>query len=90
MLMCSGGVTQSYQVLKMVFGFASVVDGCGGTLNTQGAYHAALQRLEESATAIGAHGVLFIGFQNRVASAQGCTGPKQAFEVFAWGTAVTF
>ena len=74
----------------MVFGFASAGEGCGGSINAEGVYMAARKRLEESAQTIGAQGVLFIGFQNRVAAAAGCAGPKQAFEVFAWGTAVTF
>lgn len=90
MLMSSGGIPGQYQVVQMVFGFASATEGCNGVINSQAVYQMATQRLVESATAAGASGVLFVGFQNRVAVSRGCSGPKQAFEVFAWGTAVRF
>lgn len=51
-------------------------------------YKAALQRLIESAKAKRANGLIFVSFQNRVASQAGCGSARQVFEVFAWGTAI--
>lgn len=90
MIISSGGVCEQYQVLGLVVGFASVSEGCSSGVNVEGTYQTALRRLTESATAQGADGLIFVNFQNRVAVKPGCTGPSQAFEVFAWGTAVKF
>jgi uncharacterized protein YbjQ (UPF0145 family) len=88
MLVSSGGVSHQFEVLGLVVGFASRTEGCGGNLDVERVYHLALKRLIESAKAMGAVGLLFVNFQNHFAVARGCTGPRQAFEVFAWGTAV--
>lgn len=88
MLVSSGDANRPFVALGLVVGFASESEGCSGGINVEGVYEAALKRLTESATARGATGLLFVNFQNRMATAAGCTGPKQAFEVFAWGTAV--
>jgi len=90
MIISSGGVCQQYQVLGLVVGFASVSEGCGGGIKVEDTYQVALKRLTESAVAKGADGLIFVNFQNRVAVKAGCTGTSQAFEVFAWGTAVKF
>jgi hypothetical protein len=84
----SGGISQPYQVIGIVIGFASTTDSCGSGVKVESTYQAALDRLVESAVGKGANGLLFVSFQNRTAVAQGCAGPSQAFEVFAWGTAV--
>lgn len=84
----SGGISQPYQVLGIVIGFASTTDSCGSGVRVESTYQAALDRLVDSAVGKGANGLLFVSFQNRTAVAQGCAGPSQAFEVFAWGTAV--
>lgn len=88
MIISSGAVCEQYQVLGLVVGFASVSEGCSGGIKVEDTYQMALKRLTESATAKGADGVIFVNFQNRVAVNAGCTGTAQAFEVFAWGTAV--
>jgi hypothetical protein len=88
MKISSGGVSQPFRVIGIVIGFASTTESCGSGLKVEATYKAALDRLVESATAKGANGLLFVNFQNRAAVAQGCAGPTQAFEVFAWGTAV--
>jgi len=74
----------------MVIGFASATEGCSGTIDVVGTYKLALNRLADSAQAKGATGLLFVNFQNRFAAARNCGSNKQAFEVFAWGTAVTW
>jgi uncharacterized protein YbjQ (UPF0145 family) len=89
MVISSGGVTGKYRVLGLVVGFASVAEGCTGGIEIEGVYRASLRRLVESAEAMGANGLLFVNFQNRVASTVGCNNQgKQVFEVFSWGTAV--
>lgn len=90
MIISSGAVCQQYQVLGLVVGFASVSEGCSGGIKVEDTYQMALKRLTESATAKGADGLIFVNFQNRVAVKAGCIGTAQAFEVFAWGTAVKF
>ncbi len=90
MIVSSGGVCHKYQVLGLVVGFASKTEGCGTGTPVEEVYHLALKRLKEAAIQKGASGLLFVNFQNRVAVSNGCTGPKQAFEVFAWGTAVSW
>lgn len=87
-LVSSGDANRPFKVIGLVIGFASISEGCQGKIDVEGVYETALKRLTESAKGQGANGLLFVNFQNRVASAQGCSGPKQAFEVFAWGTAV--
>lgn len=88
MKISSGGISRPYSVIGIVVGFASTTESCGSSIKVESTYQAALDRLVESASAKGANGLLFVNFQNRAAVAQGCTGPRQAFEVFAWGTAV--
>lgn len=88
MIVSSGAVCQQYEVLGLVVGFASASEGCSGGIKVEDTYQMALKRLTESATAKGANGLIFVNFQNRVAINTGCIGPTQAFEVFAWGTAV--
>ena len=88
MLVSSGDANRPFSVLDMVFGFASSNGGCQAKSSTEDVYEKALDRLIESAVEMEADGVLFVGFQNRVATAAGCFGPQQVFEVFAWGTAV--
>ncbi|MBO9998841.1 MAG: heavy metal-binding domain-containing protein [Cyanobacteria bacterium SID2] len=88
MIVSSGGIDQNYRVLGLVVGFASDTEGCSGGIAVENTYQSALKRLMESASAQGANGLLYVNFQNRFAATGGCSGPKQAFEVFAWGTAV--
>ena len=88
MVMSSGAIGEPYRTLGMVIGFASATEGCGGGINGEQVYQTAMKRLQESATAMSANAVIFVSFQNRAASKQGCGGPSQVFEVFAWGTAV--
>ena len=86
----SGGACQSYNVIGLVIGFASQTEGCGGGAPIESTYYLALKRLSEAARAKGASGLLFVNFQNRVAVAKNCGSYQQAFEVFAYGTAVNF
>jgi hypothetical protein len=72
----------------LVVGFASQSEGCSGSIQIEKTYRAALQRLIDSAAAMHANGLIYVNFQNRVASQAGCNNTKQVFEVFAWGTAV--
>ncbi len=88
MLVSSGDAGRPFKVLDLVVGFASKTEGCQGTIKVESVYRKALERLEEGASALDADGLLFVSFQSRVASAQGCGTAKQVFEVFAWGTAV--
>lgn len=89
-IVSSGAICADYTVLGMVIGFASKSEGCGGDIPVESVYTAALQRLTESARARYANGLIYVNFQNRVASTAGCGNAKQVFEVFAWGTAVRF
>ncbi len=86
----SGGICRPYSVIGLVIGFASQTEGCGGGAPVERTYYLALKRLSEAARAKGASGLLFVNFQNRVAVAKNCGSYQQAFEVFAYGTAVNF
>lgn len=88
MLVSSGAICERYQTIGLVVGFASKSEGCGGKVAVEDTYKAALKRLIESAVATKANGLIYVSFQNRVASSAGCGGAQQVFEVFAWGTAV--
>jgi uncharacterized protein YbjQ (UPF0145 family) len=87
-IISSGRICEMYQTLGLVVGFASQSEGCNGPVQVEKTYRAALQRLIDSAAAMRANGLIYVNFQNRVASQTGCNGTKQVFEVFAWGTAV--
>jgi hypothetical protein len=90
-IISSGRICETYRTLGLVVGFASTTEGCGGKLPIESTYKAALSRLIESAKAMKATGLIYVNFQNRFAAQQaGCVGAKQAFEVFAWGTAIQF
>ena len=88
MLISSGDANRPFKALGLVVGFASIVAGWQGKIFVEVVYETALKRLKENAKALDAEGILFVNFQNRFATAKGCGGPKQAFEVFSWGTAV--
>jgi uncharacterized protein YbjQ (UPF0145 family) len=88
MLTSSGAIDERYRVIGLVIGFASASEGCGGGIDVANAYQMALQRLQESAAAQGANGVIFVNFQNRTGVKAGCSGTSQSLDVFAWGTAV--
>lgn len=88
MLVSSGAICESYSTIGLVLGFASRTDGCSGKLAVEDTYKAALCRCIESAKAKRANGLIYVSFQNRVASHAGCGTAQQVFEVFAWGTAV--
>jgi hypothetical protein len=87
MIISSGSISEQYQTLGLVVGFASNAEGCTGGVGVEKTYQMALKRLTESAVAKGANGLIFVNFQNRVAVKPGFI-PQQVFEVFAWGTAV--
>jgi len=88
MIVSSGAVCQQYEVIGLVVGFASVSEGCDGGIKVEETYRIALKRMTESAAAQGADGLIYVNFQNRVAVKAGCAGTAQAFEDFAWGTAI--
>ncbi len=88
MVISSGDANRPFKVLGLVTGFASRSEGCGVGVQIEQTYDLAMARLKDSASELGASGLLFVNFQNRVASKQACGGPQQVFEVFAWGTAV--
>jgi uncharacterized protein YbjQ (UPF0145 family) len=88
MLVSSGAICESYRTIGLVVGFASKTEGCGGKIAVEEVYKSALQRLVESAKSRKADALIYVSFQNRVASQAGCGSAQQVFEVFAWGTAV--
>ena len=90
MVISSGRICEVYETIGLVVGFASKAEGCSGQIDIEPTYRAALQRLVESAKAMKATGLIYVNFQNRVASRAGCGHSKQVFEVFAWGTAIRF
>ncbi|MFO8041117.1 MAG: heavy metal-binding domain-containing protein [Sodalinema sp.] len=88
MIVSSGGICQDYEVMGLVVGFHSTAEGCSGKVDVSNAYQMALQRLQESAEAKGANGVIFVNFQNRPGTKAGCSTPTESLDIFAWGTAV--
>ena len=89
-ILSSTTLAQDYDSLGLVIGFASKTEGCRGSIDVEKTYRQALDRLIESARSKSANGVIGVCFQNRVASTAACVGQQQVFEVFAWGTAVTY
>ncbi|WP_390614929.1 GYF domain-containing protein [Botrimarina colliarenosi] len=83
-------IDEQYKTLGLVVGFSSRTEGCGGSVDVEKTYRQALDRLIESAKSRSANGLIGVSFQNRVASSTSCIGQQQVFEVFAWGTAVTY
>ncbi len=82
-----GDADEPFKVLGLVVGFTKQErkHRRGG----QAAYEKGLKAAHRECRKSWVQAVFFSSdFQNRVAIAQGCGGPRQAFEVFAWGTAV--
>ena len=89
MIISSGTLCEKYKVLDLVVAFESQTAGCGSSIKVEKAYKNALASLVKSAEAKEADAIINVNFQNRVATvAVGCGSSGQAFEVFAWGTAV--
>ncbi|MCX6726231.1 MAG: heavy metal-binding domain-containing protein [Candidatus Shapirobacteria bacterium] len=78
------------EILEIVFAYGSSSGGMFKTANPLEAYPKVRDQLAEAGTKIGADAVIGAHFDYRVASKQGCGGDTQAFEVFAYGTAVKF
>jgi len=72
MIVSSGAICEPYQTIGLVVGFASKTEGCGGKMAVEDTYKSALQRLIESAKSRKANALIYVSFQNRVASQAGC------------------
>lgn len=88
MLTSSGPISEPHNTIGMVIAFASATEGFSKNISVESTYELALKQLIASAKAKKANGLINVSFQNRISASQGCGGPKQVFEVFAWGTAV--
>ena len=93
-LIATGNINRLYDVLGVVHATVSrttVSGGCRGDggLPVQEAYEAVTEALYQAAVASGGNGVIHVGYDYRVTTAQfGCKGTKPLFEVYGWGTAI--
>lgn len=88
MIYSSGDIKDEYQVVDLVFAMGNSTEGFMSGCNPIEAYQRVTQRLGEVASSVGGDAVINIRFDFRVAAAPGVFSPNQAFEVYAYGTAV--
>ncbi|RED30377.1 hypothetical protein BJ123_117105 [Rhodopseudomonas thermotolerans] len=93
-LIATGNINYPYEVLGVVHATVSrtpTAGGCGnsGRLPIQEAYEEVTQALYDAALASGGDGVIHVGYDYRMSSANlGCNNTQPVFEVYGWGTAI--
>lgn len=93
-LIATGNINLPYEVLGVVHATVSrtpTSSGCGhaGGLPIQEAYEEVTQALYDAALASGGDGVIHVGYDYRMSSANlGCNNTQPVFEVYGWGTAI--
>ncbi len=87
-ILSTGDIRQDYTILDTVFAYGSSTEGFLKSANPIEAYKKVGELLKQNAAKIGADGIVYATFDYRVAVKSGCLSGGQAFEVFAYGTAV--
>lgn len=94
MLAATGNINGDYEVLGVVHAVVTrpqKAAGCSapGGLPVQETYEAVTQALHQAALASGGNGVIHVGYDYRVSTANmGCNSVQPVFEVYGWGTAI--
>ncbi len=94
MLIATGNINDGYEVLGVVHAVVTLpqkTSGCGapGGLPVQEAYEAVTKSLHQAGLASGGNGVIHVGYDYRVTTANlGCNNVQPVFEVYGWGTAI--
>ncbi len=88
MLVSSGDIRQSYEVLGLVTAYASNEQSFAGSISGEEAYKRAIERLRDAAAREGADALIYVNLHGNMGIKRALVGEVQMYEVFAWGTAV--
>jgi hypothetical protein len=86
----SGDIGRPYEVIQLVTAYASSDEKFLGRISGGEAYTAALQRLQQAATGLGADALIYVNLHGNLGIKRAFVGEVHMYEVFAWGTAVRF
>jgi Putative heavy-metal-binding len=87
-VMSTGDIPYPYEIVGLVFAQGNSTEGVFADADPAKAYQLVADMLGKEAKDRGANGVIHIRMDYRVAVTGGLLGPRQAFEVFGYGTAV--
>ena len=87
-IISTGGVNFDYEVIDVIFVIAGTAAGFLSEIDPNAAFNGVKVQLKEKCEALGGDAVVFCQFEYRSALANGMLGPKQALEIFAYGTVV--
>ena len=88
-LVITGDLNMDYQIIDSIFAMDSNTEGFLSLGADPGkAFVGVREQLREKAVSLGGNAVINCMFEYRVAVEQGLLGPKQAMEIFAYGTVV--
>jgi hypothetical protein len=87
-LFSSGDIPFRYDIVDLVFAHGNSTEGAMKGVQPVQAFQLLVNWLGQTALQIGANAVIHIHLEFRVVAGQGVLGPKQAFEVYGYGTAV--
>jgi hypothetical protein len=87
-LVITGELNTDYQIVDSVFAIDSHTEGIFSFADPGKAFSGVREQLRSQAVGLGGDAVINCMFEYRVSVAQGLMGPKQAMEIFAYGTVV--
>ncbi|QYX30812.1 heavy metal-binding domain-containing protein [Sphaerospermopsis torques-reginae] len=87
-IIATGDIKEKYDILEAIFALDSHTEGFLSSANPGRAFDGVKQQLRQICKSLGGDAVINCQFEYRVALADGFLGKKQAFEIFAYGTAV--
>ncbi len=87
-LVITGDLNMNYQIIDSVFAMDSHTEGILSFADPGKAFVGVREQLRTKAVSLGGNAVINCIFQYRVSVEQGLLGPKQAMEIFAYGTVV--
>ena len=87
-LVVTGDLNMNYQIIDSVFAIDNHKEGWVSGADPGKAFAGVREQLRDKAVSLGGNAVINCIFQYRVSVEQGLLGPKQAMEIFAYGTVV--
>ena len=87
-LVITGDLNMNYQIIDSVFAIDNHKEGWVSGADPGKAFAGVREQLRDKAVSLGGNAVINCIFQYRVSVEQGLLGPKQAMEIFAYGTVV--
>ena len=87
-LVITGDLNMNYQIIDSVFAIDNHKEGWIAGADPGKAFVGVREQLRKKAVSLGGNAVINCIFQYRVSVEQGLLGPKQAMEIFAYGTVV--